>query len=95
MGPNRNKLVVLVAFGTTFVLHMILQWYSWALADGVGHRHPFPFRLLSFPVLWLTPSSLLNNSFELWLVLNSAIWAGAVGLLVMQAQRTHRTVPSG
>ena len=85
----RNKSAFLAAVGITFVLHTLLQWYSWALADAAGHTHPLPFFLLSFPVLWLVPKSV--QSFELLMALNSAIWAGVVGLLVMRVQRRQRT----
>lgn len=86
---TRNKLTFLTAVAITFVLHAILQWFSWALADAIGHRHPLPFVVLSFPVLWFAPQSL--DSFELWMALNSAVWAVAVGLLVMRVQRRKRT----
>jgi len=85
----RNKLAFFAAAGITFVLHTLLQWSSWALADGVGHAHPLPFFFFSFPVLWLAPKSV--QSFELLMALNSAIWAGVVGLLVMWVQRRKRT----
>jgi hypothetical protein len=89
-----GKLTVLAAAGVTFVLHTVLQWYGWALADSIGHRHPLPFFLLSFPVLWFAPQSF--DSFEPWMALNSAIWAGVAALLVMWAQhrkRSNRSVP--
>lgn len=91
MEPKRNKLFVITAVGITFALHAILQWFSWALADSIGHRHPLPFLLLSFPLFWVVPQSLLNDGGGLWMVLNSAVWAGVVGLLVMRAQRRKRT----
>jgi hypothetical protein len=79
----RNKAVVSATVGIAFLLHHVLQWFSWAMADSIGHRHPFPFRLLSFPVIWLLPASgVSSESPELWLALNSAVWAGIIGLLV-------------
>jgi hypothetical protein len=82
---------VLLAAGITFILHATLQWFSWEAADGIGKRHQLPFSLLSFPVLWLAPRAIVNGDFELCMVLNSAIWAGVVGLLLMRSQHRQRT----
>jgi hypothetical protein len=90
---TRNRLVVFAAVGITFVLHSALQWYSWALADSINHRYPLPFTFLSFPVIWLAPRSL--DSFEPLMALNSAIWAGIAGLLLMRVldrRRARRAV---
>jgi hypothetical protein len=86
----RSNLAVFAAAGITFVLHAILQWYGWALADAVGHRNYFPFFFLSFPVLWFAPLS--ADRIEPWMALNSAI----IGLLVRWAQHrkcANRSVP--
>jgi len=90
---RREMMTVFCAMGITFALHAFLQWYSWALADGMGHRHPLPFFFLSFPLLWFAPRSL--DSIQPWMALNSAIWAGIVRFLIVGAQhhkRTHRSV---
>jgi hypothetical protein len=83
----RENLAVFTAAGVTLVLHLILQWYSWALADGIGHRHRLPFYFLSFPVLWFTPRS--TDDMRLWMVLNSAVCAAFIGLPVKRSQRVR------
>jgi hypothetical protein len=90
MAQRLSKSAVLVTTGATFVLHAALQWLSWASADSPAHGHSLLFRLLSFPVLWIVPAQTVNDRFELCLVLNSVVWAGAVGLISVRAQGHRR-----
>jgi hypothetical protein len=90
MAQRLSKSAVLVTMGATFVLHAALQWLSWASSDTKAHGHSLPFKLLSFPVLWMVPAQTVNDSLELCLVLNSVVWAGVVGLLSIWAQGRRR-----
>ena len=76
------------------IVHFVVQFYSWAMADAIprhGSEHIrelgyLAWRSLSFPLLWVVNGPLIFSGFDFFMpimVANSMLW-GLTATLVMK-----------
>ena len=75
-----------IAGVSTFCLHSVVQWMSWALHSGQAVPGPSSWDLIwtvaSLPTFTVLPKAVINTSFEALLLVNSVGWSLVAGLLV-------------
>lgn len=89
-----------IVFAGVTIIHLIVQFVVWSISSGnaVPAESPtwlamYGWRVFSFPVFSILPSSLSNNYFWMSLIVNSAIWGGlvSVGLFFVTRDSTQST----
>jgi CHASE2 domain-containing sensor protein len=80
------------------VVHFVASFFAWALHPGhtaSGKGSAIGWTILSFPLFYVVPERFLNADFEVWLPVNSLLWAvAAVAAWTWRRRRSRSSSPS-